>query len=107
MQIILFAGPSRLKDSFHRLWEHGTHYVDAEQIHHVLTSRQISVKPKMANVSGLQLADLIAHPSRTEILAEKGFLGRDLPPFARRVTEMLIETKYYRRGNQMHGRKFL
>jgi len=64
----------RLKASYTRLWQQGTDYVDPQQFQEALASRQLIVKPKLNNVSGLQLADLIAHPSRNEILQEHGLL---------------------------------
>ena len=50
-------------------------------------------------MTGLQLADLIAHPSRCEILNEQGLLGRPLVPFAVQIIEILQE-KSDRRGKQ-------
>ena len=96
----------RLKDSFARLWEKGTDYVAPEQFKEALTSKQLKVKPKINNISGLQLADLIAHPSRNEILAEQDMLGRDVKPFAMSVIEIL-QKKYDRRGKEVFGKKFL
>ena len=96
----------RLKDSFHRLWEQGTDFVHPEQFHHSFTSRELKVKPKTANVSGLQLADLIAHPSRAEILDENGMLGRPLAPFSKKIIAILQE-KYDQRGGTVYGKKFL
>ena len=96
----------RLKDSFFRLWVKGTDYVAPEQFQETLTSKQLKVKPKINNISGLQLADLIAHPSRNEILSERGLLGRDVAPFAKRVIEIL-QKKYDRKGKEIFGKKFL
>jgi len=58
----------RLKESFHRLWEQGTQHVEPSQFKQALTSCQLKVKPKANNIAGLQLADLLAHPIRNEIL---------------------------------------
>jgi hypothetical protein len=96
----------RLKRSFASLWERGTEYVEPQQFQATLTSRELKVKPKTANVAGLQLADLIAHPSRCEILYEQGLLGRSLGPFARQIIEILQE-KYDRDKGRMYGKKFL
>jgi len=78
----------RLKDAFDRLWNQGTGYVRPEKFQKAFTSRQLKVKPKAMNISGLQLANLIAHPSRSEILSENGLLGRPLGAFAKRVVEI-------------------
>lgn len=96
----------RLKGSFHRLREKGTEYRTPEEFQKVLTSWQLKVKSKSNNVSGLQLADLIAHPSRNEILLEQGFLERELAPFSKRIVEVL-QGKYDRQGNRVFGKKFL
>lgn len=96
----------RLKDSFSRLWEKGTDYVDPQQFQAVLTSSRLKVKPKAANISGLQLADLLAHPSRAEVLKERGLLVPEPAPFARKVIEIL-EKKYYQREGTVYGKKLL
>jgi hypothetical protein len=96
----------RLKASFHKLWEEGTGYIDSEQFKGRLTSRQLKVKPKSQNVSGLQLADLLAHPSRNEILLEQGLLDKELAPFAKRVVGILQE-KYDQKRGKIFGKKFL
>ena len=95
----------RLKKSYHRLWRQGTEYVRPEQFQASFTSGQLKVRPKKANVSGLQLADLLAHPSRSEILHEEGH--RPSPaPFARRIIRIL-RTKYDQRDGVVYGKKML
>jgi hypothetical protein len=96
----------RLKDSFERLWTHGTDYVSGEEFQEVLTSRQLKVKLKANNISGLQIADLVAHPSRNEILIGYGLAPGELSPFAQRVVQVL-QAKYDRVGDRMVGKKLL
>ncbi|MCF8051153.1 MAG: DUF3800 domain-containing protein [Desulfobacterales bacterium] len=96
----------RLKKSFSKLWREGTEYMSPERFHGVLTSKQLKVKPKANNISGLQMADLIAHPSRNEILYENDLLDRPLPPFGQKVIEIL-QRKYYQRGGRVFGKKFI
>jgi hypothetical protein len=96
----------RLKASFAKMWHDGTEYVEPGQFQKALTSRQLKVKLKTNNISGLQLADLIAHPSRNEILREQGLLGRDMGSFAEEVIRIL-QRKYYQREGKIFGRKFL
>ena len=95
----------RLKGSFRRLWEKGTDYVAPEQFEEVLTSRELKVRPKSANVAGLQLADLVAHPSRAEILYECGFQNPPAP-FAAQVIAIL-QSKYDRKDGRPFGKKLL
>jgi len=96
----------RLKKSFARLWENGTDYVNPEQFQDALTSKNLKVKLKSNNISGLQLADLLAHPSRNEILLEEGLLDKKHAPFAKSVVEILQE-KYDQRPGYQFGKKFL
>jgi hypothetical protein len=96
----------RLKDSFVRLWENGTEYVAPEKFQRALTSKQLKVKIKANNVARLQLADLLAHPSRNEILLEQKLLGKELAPFAKLVVDIL-KNKYDQQGGRIFGKKFL
>jgi hypothetical protein len=96
----------RLKDSYARLWDKGTDYVEPELFHKVLTSRQLKVKLKINKIAGLQLADLLANPSRNEILEEKGLLERSLGAFAIRVIQIL-QRKYYQKDGVLFGKKFI
>ena len=96
----------RLKEEFRDLWKNGTQFVDPNQFQRSLTSRELKVKPKSANITGLQLADLIAHPSRSEILYEQGLLERGLGTFAFQIVGILAD-KYDRRGGAVYGKKFI
>jgi hypothetical protein len=97
---------TRLKKSFSRLWNEGTEYMGPDRFHHVFTSKQLKVKPKSNNISGLQLADLVAHPSRNEILAENSLLDRPLAPFASKIVQIL-QRKYYQHEGRIFGKKFI
>jgi len=96
----------RLKESYKKLWEEGTQYIEPDRIQNVLTSKKLKVKSKTNNISGLQLADLIAHPSRNELLKEHDFLNKDLAPFAKKIIQIL-QRKYYQREDRIFGKKFI
>lgn len=96
----------RLKASFTKLWQNGTEYIAADRFQKVLTSKQLKIKPKSNNISGLQLADLLAHPSRNEILKEQKLLERDIAPFANSVIKIL-QKKYDQQSGRVYGKKFL
>ena len=96
----------RLKDSFARLWREGTDYLEPGRIQHRLTSKQLKVKTKSNNIAGLQLADLLAHPSRCEMMEERGFLDRALPPFGKKIIDIL-QSKYSQQGGRIYGKKFI
>jgi len=96
----------RLKKSFSNLWANGTHFLPPQRLQKVLTSKQLKVKPKSNNISGLQLADLIAHPSRNEILNQNNLLNRPIAPFANKIITIL-QSKYYQNQGMIYGKKFL
>jgi len=96
----------RLKDSFERLWQNGTEYVAPDEFRKSLTSSQLKVKTKANNIAGLQLADLIAHPSRNEILKEQGLLSGKISPFGTEVIKIL-QAKYDQQGVRCFGKKFI
>ena len=85
----------RLKHSFRRVYEEGTEYVDQETIQAHLTSRELKVKPKANNIAGLQIADVIAHPSFRTALARR---NKEMPPqnFGGQIAQILEDQKYYR-----------
>ena len=99
----------RLKDSFARLHAEGTEYVAPEMFAQWLTSGELKVRPKAANVTGLQLADLIAHPSFQSMRREKD-PSVVLAPFGSEIVRILEESKYLRNPNgriEGWGRKWL
>jgi len=96
----------RLKNVFTGFWEKGTDYVSQGDFQKCLTSRQLKVKSKANNIAGLQLADLLAHPSRNEILHEYELLPGKIGPFAEQVIEIL-QTKYDKQGGTIYGKKFI
>jgi hypothetical protein len=53
-------------------------------------------KPKSANIAGLQLADLIAHPSRREVLIEHQLIVDDRDIFGSQICAILCQSKYNR-----------
>lgn len=99
----------RLKASFERIYVQGTDYMKPDQFAACLTSRQLKVKTKSNNIAGLQIADLIAHPSYRATLARRN--GQALPTnFGGEVARILEESKYNRntRGKiDGWGRKWL
>ena len=99
----------RLKDSFERVYREGSNYISPDQFAARLTSRQLKVKNKSNNISGLQIADLIAHPSFRATVARHDRQG--LPSnFGGQIASILEATKYYRSDRNKidgWGRKWL
>ena len=96
----------KLKIYFRGLLASSCSSIAAEQWQSLLTSNEVKINAKEKNISGLQLADLIAHPSRSEILDERGLLGRPLAPYAARIVAALAG-KYHRTAGRLTGKRFL
>ena len=61
----------QLKQAYRQVYESGTLMFRREHHQRALTSRDIKIQPKAANIAGLQLADVLAHPVKQAILAEE------------------------------------
>lgn len=97
-----------LKEEYTKIYRFGTTSIEHAFFVKWLTTSQLKVKPKSANVSGLQLADLIAHPSfvATKARHENAALPTN---FGGQVAQILEASKYRRRGTRIdgYGRKWL
>ncbi|MFH0796420.1 MAG: DUF3800 domain-containing protein [Candidatus Omnitrophota bacterium] len=62
----------QLKQAYLRVYESGTLLSDMERHQRALTSKEIKLQLKVANIAGLQLADVLAHPIKQAYLIEKG-----------------------------------
>ena len=59
------------------------------------TSRELKLKPKSANIAGLQLADLLGHPVKHRVLRQFAHIDAEAAPFAQRLLGV-IEGKFNR-----------
>jgi hypothetical protein len=83
----------RLKRSFTYIYDHGTEHIPASTVQRCLTSREIKFEPKEANVCGLQLVEMIAHPSHQALKAQ--FTGEPMTArFGQRVVEILLRSRH-------------
>ena len=96
------AEDMRLKKSFNNLIEKGTQYLKSEEIKEVLTSTQLKVKPKNANIAGLQLADLLAHPIRRWIFNNILNIKEEKQTFADEILK-IIEPKIFKYKEKIIG----
>lgn len=96
----------RLKKSFRKVTDEGTAYIEPGRINNTLTSKELKVKPKKNNITGLQLADLLAHPSRKELLLDNKLILDQPPPFGARIITILKD-KYDRDEGRVYGKKIL
>lgn len=92
----------RLKNSFEELYKNGTIFIKQDKFQNYLTSKQLKIKPKQNNISGLQLADLLAHPSRRDVLLKYGIINKEKNIFSDKIIQIL-QDKYYKRNGKIEG----
>lgn len=86
----------QLKEAYQRVFESGTQFRSIDFFQSTLTSKEIKIKKKEENILGLQLADLLAHPCKNEILFEKGEIQKQNDAFGLAICKN-ISKKYNRR----------
>jgi len=82
-----------LKGAYEHIHNNGDMHHKATWFQQALTSNSVKLKQKKANISGLQLADLVAYPARQDILIERGYVEEPSEAFGRRIATVL-EGKY-------------
>ena len=100
----------QLKTEYKRLYEEGTYYRDTEFFQRALKSSEIKLKPKSKNIAGLQLSDLLAYPSKQEILIEERRINDPGDNFGKQICQS-IQIKYnkqvYEERIRGYGKIFL
>lgn len=86
---------SQLKQSYRSLYQQGTNLRSRDFFCRALTIAELKLKNKSANVAGLQVADLLAHPVKQEILIDEGRISDPGDVFARQLWAA-IASKYNR-----------
>src|SRR5258708_21805418 len=61
----------RLERAYRYVYNNGSDYLAAKLFQKHLSSKEIKLEPKTANVSGLQMADMIANPSTRSLICCK------------------------------------
>lgn len=88
----------------------GFMYLPRDRARATLTSKEAKIKPKVLNIAGLQLADLLAHPLKRDVLVAYGRLPTCGSAFADEIVKV-VEPKYNRQVYQNrisgYGRVFL
>lgn len=85
----------RLKKSFRNLLEKGTHYVTAKELQERISSLELKVKSKGANIAGLQLADLLAHSVRRYAFKNIFNLNDGKQTFSDEIIDILAAGKFF------------
>lgn len=85
----------QLTNAYLNIYFSGTLFRSSEFYQRVLTSKEVKLKPKRANVAGLQLCDLLAYPIKQGVLIEKQLIKDPGDVFGSRVYK-LMEQKFNR-----------
>ena len=85
----------QLSRAYRWLYKNGTSHVSSVLFQQTLTSGEIKIKSKADNVSGLQFADMIAHPSYRELICRHTNCEMTAG-FGRKVVDILYRRKYLR-----------
>lgn len=88
-----------LKEAYGAVYASGTYFLPKEHAQTTLTSKHIKIKPKVLNIAGLQLSDLLAHPLTRDVLLAYGRIPDRGSPFADEIAR-IIEPKYNRQVYQ-------
>ncbi len=93
----------KLKEAYQNIYNTGNLFRESSFFQSVLTSKEIKIKLKDANIAGIQIADLIAFPSKQRILVEnKRASEPDKKIFGGKVCE-IIESKYNNYNGKVKG----
>lgn len=84
-----------LKAEFTHIYEGGTWNLGSDRVQDALTSRELKIKPKQQNIAGLQLADMLAHPSWKCCTARRNKQALD-NTFGGQIAQILVASKYRR-----------
>lgn len=82
-----------LKRAYKEAWELGTQFKKPAFFQKVLTSKEIKLEKKEANIAGLQIADILAHPVKQNILVEHNISGISEGSFGSQICRV-IAPKY-------------
>lgn len=100
----------QLKESYRAIYNAGTQWRGTEFFQRSLTSSEIKLKPKLTNIAGLQLSDLLAYPSKQEILIEERKINDPGDNFGKQICQC-IQVKYnqqvYEGGIRGYGKILL
>jgi hypothetical protein len=77
----------QLKEAYRRVYESGTLIFSREHHQRALTTKDIKLRSKTTNIGGIQLADILAHPVKQELLFEKAKIIDYGETFGRQIYE--------------------
>jgi len=93
-----------LKESYSWVYERGIWSTSEKYFQSALSSRELKLRAKKSNISGLQLADLLGHPVKTWVLKYYALITEEPAPFAEHLMQ-IVENKFNRQlyDNRLDG----
>lgn len=82
-----------LAQRFRQFYRAGSAYTSMKRAQETLTTSELKLKNKAANITGLQLADVLAHPIKRDTLVAYGKLESRGGPYADRIAAA-VANKY-------------
>lgn len=79
-----------LAETYTTTFNNGALVMPAHMFQSALSSRELKLKRKTENISGLQLADLLGHPVKQWVLKRYGLISDDLAPFATQLMDVVL-----------------
>jgi len=89
------ADNEKLAAAYRYFYDHGSDWIDSSRAQRILTTRELKIRAKDTNIAGLQIADLLAHPSFRAYQSEHLNVPMTAP-FGSKVAEILRNGKYLR-----------
>jgi len=95
---------TKLKEAYHTLYISGTYYRSRDFFQRALPTHDIKLKPKSANIAGLQVADLLAYPVKQDILLDSRRILDSGDVFSKDICRV-VAAKYNRQvyEGRVHG----
>jgi hypothetical protein len=87
-----------LEKVFRDFMESGSDFLSPQELQECITSKEIKLKPKQSNITGLQLADSVAYPAKIDVLQANGRQPTTTPSLATRRINEAISKKYNQFG---------
>jgi hypothetical protein len=85
-----------LMESYERVYSRGVWGVTSTNyFQSALTSHELKLKQKKANIAGLQLSDILGHPVKQWVLRRNDLIKDELAPFGKQLVE-IVEPKFNR-----------
>lgn len=93
----------KLSEVYRNLYSNGTRFVNGEELRRFLSSVEIKIKPKSANIAGLQIADLLVTNIRNRMLIKYKLKQNENPDsFGNQLVNLIIP-KIYKHGTKIWG----